>query len=66
MGLERVTFRDVDPRSGKLATRFCPLALREAFLVSTEPREVCQDHTPTERVRGFFDGLLNLFRQSAP
>ena len=31
-----VVFRDVDPTNGKLATTWCPLAVREAFLAGSE------------------------------
>jgi penicillin-binding protein 1B len=54
-----VLFRDVDPSNGKLATRYCPVPFREAFLAGTEPRETCTDHGPSEfvdtLVRRFFD-----------
>jgi penicillin-binding protein 1B len=52
-----VTLRDVDPSNGKLATRYCPVSLREAFLGGTEPRETCTDHSPGE----FVDGLVRRF-----
>ncbi len=57
-----VSFRDIDPTNGKLATRYCPVVVREAFLAGTEPRETCPDHTgPGEFVenlfRRFFDWL---------
>ncbi|MGH7321559.1 MAG: penicillin-binding transpeptidase domain-containing protein [Candidatus Rokuibacteriota bacterium] len=41
-----VTFQEVDATNGKLASPFCPLRIREAFLPFTEPREVCTDHDP--------------------
>jgi 1A family penicillin-binding protein len=51
---ETVTFRDVDPGTGKLAGTWCPLRVREAFLAGTEPREACTDHGPTDLFRSFF------------
>jgi hypothetical protein len=44
----------VDPINGKLATTWCPLVIREAFLTGTEPREPCPDHGPSEFFRSFF------------
>ncbi|MGH7322796.1 MAG: PBP1A family penicillin-binding protein [Candidatus Rokuibacteriota bacterium] len=41
-----VTFHDVNPVNGKLASQYCPLRIREAFLPFTEPRDVCTDHDP--------------------
>ena len=41
-----VVFRDVNPANGKLATPFCPIVLREAFLPSAVPTEVCSQHRP--------------------
>lgn len=55
-----VVFRDVDPTNGKLATPFCPLVYREAFLPFTEPREVCRDHT---RPANFLFHLLGSSRR---
>lgn len=57
-----VTFRDVDPTNGKLATLFCPVVLREAFLASTEPREICPDHGPGPLIDSLFRRLFDLFR----
>jgi penicillin-binding protein 1B len=53
-----IVFRDVDPVNGKLATTWCPLIIREAFLTGTEPREECPDHGPSEFFRSFFRRLL--------
>jgi penicillin-binding protein 1B len=53
-----VAFRDVDATNGKLATTWCPLVIREAFLASTEPRESCPDHGPAAAVRSFFRRLF--------
>jgi penicillin-binding protein 1B len=39
-----VVFADVNPTNGKLASPFCPVAIREAFLPSTVPTEVCSEH----------------------
>jgi membrane carboxypeptidase/penicillin-binding protein len=52
-----VTFREVDPTNGKLATRFCPVPFREAFLAGTEPRDTCTDHGAGE----FVDTLVKRF-----
>jgi penicillin-binding protein 1B len=53
-----VVFRDVDPTNGKLATTWCPLAIREAFLAGSEPREPCPDHGPSEFFRSFIRRLF--------
>ena len=58
-----VTLRDVDPMSGKLATRYCPLSLREAFLSGTEPREPCPDHGPGEAVDALFRRFFDWFNR---
>ena len=39
-----VTFADVDPDTGELATRKCPRRLREAFLTGSEPTLPCLQH----------------------
>jgi penicillin-binding protein 1B len=57
-----VTFRDVDASNGKLATLWCPVVIREAFLASTEPRESCPDHGPAAAVRSFFRRLFESVR----
>jgi penicillin-binding protein 1B len=41
---EGVTFADIDRDTGKVAAPGCPRVFREAFLVGTEPRDVCQLH----------------------
>jgi penicillin-binding protein 1B len=57
-----VTFRDVDPTNGKLANRYCPIVVREAFLASTEPREVCTDHGgPLQTFDSLFRRFFELF-----
>jgi membrane carboxypeptidase/penicillin-binding protein len=38
-----VAFSDVDVATGQLANRFCPVVVRETFLVGTEPPP-CQEH----------------------
>ena len=57
-----ITFREVDAANGKLATTWCPVAIREAFLASTEPREFCPDHGPAATVRSFFRRLFDSTR----
>jgi penicillin-binding protein 1B len=57
-----IAFRDVDPTTGKLATRWCPLVVREAFLASTEPSEPCPDHSAGEMFRSIFRRFLDAFR----
>jgi penicillin-binding protein 1B len=57
-----VTFRDVDAANGRLATAYCPLVLREAFLSGTGPREVCEDHGPIQVFDSVFRRFLDLFR----
>ena len=39
-----IVFRDIDAATGKLATPFCRLVIREAFLPSSVPTEVCREH----------------------
>jgi penicillin-binding protein 1B len=38
-----ISFADVDPTTGGLANRYCPVVVRETFLAGTEP-EVCAEH----------------------
>jgi hypothetical protein len=52
----------VDPSTGKLATHWCPLVVREAFLASTEPQEPCPEHSPREMFRSIFRRFLDTFR----
>jgi 1A family penicillin-binding protein len=56
-----VTFREVDLSNGKLATHFCPVVFREAFLAGTEPRETCPDHGPGELVESFVRRFFDFF-----
>ena len=39
-----IVFRDIDVTTGKLATPFCRLVIREAFLPSAVPAEPCLEH----------------------
>ena len=57
-----ITFREVDAANGKLATAWCPVVIREAFLASTEPRDTCPDHGPAAAVRSFFRHLFESVR----
>ena len=57
-----IAFRDVDAANGKLATTWCPVVIREAFLASTEPRDFCPDHGPAAAVRSFFRRLFESTR----
>jgi membrane carboxypeptidase/penicillin-binding protein len=57
-----VTFRDVDAGNGRLATSWCPIVIREAFLAATEPRESCPDHGPAAAFRSFFRRLFESAR----
>lgn len=41
---ENITFVDIDPLSGKLATPLCPKHITEAFLSGTEPTVACELH----------------------
>ena len=52
----------MDAVNGKLATTWCPLVIREAFLAATEPREPCPDHGPAAAVRSFFRRLFDSVR----
>jgi penicillin-binding protein 1B len=53
-----IAFRDVDPTTGKLATSFCPVVVREVFLETTEPRDPCPDHDPSHLFRSLFRRFL--------
>ena len=57
-----ITFRDVDGGNGKVATAWCPIVIREAFLASTEPRESCPEHGPAAAFRSFFRRLFESTR----
>jgi penicillin-binding protein 1B len=62
-----VTFREVDATNGKLATPFCPVVVREAFLAGTEPRESCPDHGLGQLFGSFVGRFFDFFgRQSSP
>ncbi|MBI4010977.1 MAG: PBP1A family penicillin-binding protein [Candidatus Rokubacteria bacterium] len=61
-----VTFREVDPTNGKLATRFCPVVFREAFLAGTEPRETCPDHGAGDLVDSLFRRFFDWFGRPRP
>jgi len=61
-----VTFREVDPTNGKLATRFCPVVFREAFLAGTEPRESCPDHGVGDFADSLFRRLFDWFGLPRP
>jgi membrane carboxypeptidase/penicillin-binding protein len=39
-----ISFVDIDPETGKLATPLCPKVFREAFLAGTEPVQACDIH----------------------
>jgi penicillin-binding protein 1B len=41
---EGITFVDIDPQTGKLATPSCPRSFNEAFLAGTEPTQACDLH----------------------
>jgi penicillin-binding protein 1B len=56
-------FRDVDPTNGKLASRFCPVFFREAFLPGTEPVEPCLDHTAGQIFDTLYRRFLDFFNQ---
>src|SRR5439155_24922539 len=49
-----VVFRDVDPETGRLASSGCPATVHEAFLASTEPRELCPEHGPVDLFQSIF------------
>jgi hypothetical protein len=57
-----VTFREIDLANGKLATLYCPIVFREAFLVSTEPREPCDQHGLPLLLESVVRRLSNAFR----
>jgi membrane carboxypeptidase/penicillin-binding protein len=39
-----ITFANIDATNGRLATRYCPVVMREAFITGTEPPP-CEEHT---------------------
>jgi penicillin-binding protein 1B len=41
---EGITFVEIDPETGRLATPFCPKRFTEAFLAGTEPTQPCELH----------------------
>ena len=41
---EGVTFVEIDPETGKLATPACPKRFNEAFIAGTEPTQLCELH----------------------
>jgi membrane carboxypeptidase/penicillin-binding protein len=41
---EGISFTEIDPLTGKLATPACPKTFHEAFLAGTEPTEICDLH----------------------
>jgi penicillin-binding protein 1B len=41
---EGISFTEIDPLNGKLATPMCPKTLNEAFLAGAEPGEICDLH----------------------
>lgn len=57
-----VSFRVVDATNGQLATAWCRVVVREAFLASTEPRERCTEHGPTDLFRSLFRRLFEPLR----
>jgi penicillin-binding protein 1B len=54
---EGVTFADIDPETGQLATDSCPRVSSEAFLAGHEPTESCRTHGDS----GFFSRFRSLF-----
>jgi membrane carboxypeptidase/penicillin-binding protein len=58
-----IVFADIDPTTGKLAGRLCPLVVRETFLTGTEP-EPCDEHrTPVDDVIDWWKRLRDWFRR---
>jgi penicillin-binding protein 1B len=41
---EGITFVDIDPQTGKIATPSCPKTFSEAFIAGSEPTQVCELH----------------------
>ena len=39
-----ISFMDIDPLNGKLATALCPKTFTEAFIAGSEPTQVCDLH----------------------
>jgi penicillin-binding protein 1B len=39
-----ISFVDIDPETGSLASPACPRVIREAFLAGTEPLQACERH----------------------
>jgi penicillin-binding protein 1B len=62
-----VVFRDVDRRSGLLATSACPDSVHEAFVSGTEPVRTCESRVARprrhrEKPSSFWDGVGSWFR----
>ena len=39
-----ISWADIDPDTGKVATPACPRVFRESFLAGTEPQQLCELH----------------------
>ena len=54
-----ISFVEIDRTNGKLATLDCPVTLREAFLVGTEPQEICDIHgSVLSRIGNWFRKII--------
>jgi membrane carboxypeptidase/penicillin-binding protein len=41
---EGLAFANIDADNGKIATPYCPKVINEAFIVGTEPNQICDVH----------------------
>jgi penicillin-binding protein 1B len=57
-----IAFAQIDPTTGKLAGRLCPVVVREVFLAGTEPPPCDEHQSVVDRVRGWWDRLRGWFR----
>jgi penicillin-binding protein 1B len=54
-----VTFVEIDRTTGRIALEGCPSTIREAFLIGTEPLEICDVHGSVfDRLGGWFRRII--------
>lgn len=46
---ENIVLRKIDPETGLLATKLCPLSFDEAFIKGSEPTTPCPIHSPSKQ-----------------
>jgi penicillin-binding protein 1B len=58
-----IAFAEIDPTTGRLANRFCPVVARETFLVGTEPAP-CEEHGGVgDQISDWWKRLRNWWRR---